>query len=243
MTAHTLRFLPALALLGLQALLAGCAVADASRPATATVSVDLTELLPPPPAPGSAADREDLDAVIRTQAARTPASIAAAKADALVTVFRFDDVLGPAFTASRLPRTTAFFRKAALESTAIGRRAKDYWNRPRPYRASERVTSIVGVSTDGSYPSGHAMYGCMAAVLLGLMVPEQRTALLERGSAYARNRVVGGVHYPTDVEAGCTAGRIVAAVFLQSPEFRAELATARDETRQVLGLAALAGTD
>jgi acid phosphatase (class A) len=78
----------------------------------------------------------------------------------------------------------------------------------------------------------------MTAVLLGVMVPEQRAALLERGSAYAQNRVVGGVHYPTDVEAGCTGGKIVAAVLLQSPVFEDDFATARDETRRALGLPA-----
>jgi acid phosphatase (class A) len=109
-----------------------------------------------------------------------------------------------------------------------------------PVRMSPRDPrqAILDVSTGGSYPSGHAMFGCMTAVLLGVMVPEQRTALLERGSAYAQNRVVGGVHYPTDVEAGCTGGKIVAAVLLQSPVFQDDFATARDETRRALGLPA-----
>ncbi len=231
-----------LALVAVHLALAGCAGAGAARP-DAPVAVDLTVLLPPPPAPGTAAAEADLDAVLVAQAARTPESMAAAKADALVSVFRFADVLGPAFSADQLPRTTALFRDAGRESTAIGRRAKAYWHRPRPYRVSERVTPIVGVSTGGSYPSGHSMFGCQSAVLLGVMVPEKRAALLERGSAYGRNRIVGGVHFPTDVDAGCTAGRIVAAVLLQSPAFQAELAAARDETRRVLGLPPVAARD
>ena len=228
-----------LLLLILQLLLAESAAADGSRYISVT-AVDLTELLPPPPAKGSAAARQDLDAVLRAQAARTPDSMAAAKADALVSVFRFADVLGPAFASSRLPRTATLFRMVGRDATEIGGRAKDYWQRPRPYRFSDRVTSILDVTTGGSYPSGHAMYGCMTAVLLGVMVPEQRAALLERGTAYAQNRVVAGVHYPTDVEAGCTGGKIVAAVLLQSPVFQGDLAAARDETRQALGLGNLA---
>jgi len=226
-----------LILFALQLLQVESASADSSR-YISTTAMDLTALLPPPPAQGSAAALEDLDAVLRAQAARTPDSVAAAKADVLVSVFRFADVLGPAFLSERLPRTDALFKMAGRDATAIGRRAKDYWQRPRPYRFSDRVTSILDVTTGGSYPSGHAMYGCMTAVLLGVMVPEQRTALLERGSAYAQNRVVGGVHYPTDVEAGCTGGRIVAAVLLLSPVFQSDLAAARDETRRALGLPA-----
>ena len=226
-----------LILFALQLLQVESASADSSRYISAA-AVDLTALLPPPPAKGSAAARQDLDAVLRAQAARTPDSVAAAKADQLVSVFRFADVLGPAFLGDRLPKTNALFKMAGRDATAIGRQAKDYWQRPRPYRFSDRVTSILDVTTGGSYPSGHAMFGCMTAVLLGVMVPEQRTALLERGSAYAQNRVVGGVHYPTDVEAGCTGGKIVAAVLLQSPVFQDDFAAARDETRRALGLPA-----
>lgn len=215
-------------------LLAARAVAEARYiPPDAVV---LAQLLPPPPAAGSARAQEDLDAVLRAQAERTPATVAAAQADAVVSVFRFADVLGTAFNGERLPMTMALFKAVGQDSTRIGFGAKQHWQRPRPYRASKLVTPVLDVSTDGSYPSGHAMYGCLAAVLLGVMVPEQRPALLERGQAYAQNRVVGGVHYPTDIEAGCTAGKIVAAVLLTTPAFQADFAAATGETRQALGL-------
>jgi acid phosphatase (class A) len=230
------------ALLALLLLLASVAAADDTR-YIAAGSLDLTALLPPPPTAGSAAAAQDLRAVLGAQAARTPETVAAAKADARVSVFRFADVLGPTFTSDRLPSTELLFRTAGREGTEIGRRAKDHWQRPRPYRFSDEVTSLVGVSSDGSYPSGHALYGCMTAVLLGVIVPEKRPELLARGSAYAQQRVIAGVHYPTDVEAGCTAGRIVAAVLLQSPAFQDALAAAGKETRAALGLPKLAPAD
>lgn len=229
------RGIPAGVLLTILAVAATAAVPARYLPADA---VRLEELLAAPPAPGSDADRRDLDAVRAAQAARTPASIAAAEADAQVTVFRFADVLGPGFTASRVPRTEALFRAVAIDGARIAARAKDYWQRPRPYRADPAIKPLVGVSTDGAYPSGHAMYGCTAAVLLGAMVPEQRPALLARGDAFGANRITGGVHYPTDVAAGCTAGKAVAAVLLATPAFQADFAAARDETRQALGLPA-----
>ena len=226
-----------LILVALHLLLVQSAAADSARylPATA---VDLTQLLPGPPAAGTALAQQDMDAVLRAQAARTPESVAAAEADAVVSVFRFADVLGANFTGDRLPITAALFKAVAKDATTIGRRAKDDWHRPRPYRTNDSIKPLVDVSTDGSYPSGHAMFGCMTAVLLGVMVPEQRAALLARGQAYAHNRVVAGVHYPTDVEAGCTSGRIVAAVLLQAPGFQADFVAARSETRRVLGLPA-----
>ena len=226
-------------LLALQLLLA-CAKASEGHYVPAG-SVDLTALLGPPPPPDSAAARADLDAVLAAQATRTPADVQAAQDDAVVSVFRFADVLGPAFNGERLPKTMALFKAAGKDSTRIGVRAKQYWQRPRPFLASADVQPVLTVATDGSYPSGHSMYGCLSAVLLGAMIPERRIELLARGDAYARNRVVGGVHYPTDIAAGCTAGKIVAAVMLQSRAFQADFVTARDETRAALGLPAVSG--
>ena len=199
-------------------------------------AVKLEQLLPPPPAPDSIRAEQDMAALLRAQETRTRATAEAAQDDAVVSVFRFADVLGPAFSGERLPKTMALFKAVAPEVTQISRRAKRHWKRPRPYRVSNRVKPVLGVLADDSYPSGHAIFGCMTAVLLGVMVPERRTELLERGSAYAENRVVGGVHFPTDVEAGCTAGKIIAAVLLQSPQFEPDFAAAREETRRALGL-------
>ncbi|MEO8444322.1 MAG: phosphatase PAP2 family protein [Gammaproteobacteria bacterium] len=223
-------------LLFAQFLLAGPAAALDAR-YLAEDAVDLRALLPAPPAAGSPADEADLEAVLRAQEARTPATTAAAQADAQVSVFRVGDVLGPAFDTSRLPLTTALYREIGRDATAVVVRAKKYWKRPRPPQASDRVKPVVETTSNDSYPSGHALYGCLVGALLGLMVPEQRAALLARGDAFAWNRVVGGAHYPTDVAAGCTSGKIIAAVLLQNPRFRADLAAARDESRRVLGLA------
>lgn len=198
-------------------------------------AVQLDQLLSPPPAPGSVQAEQDMAAVLRAQKTRTKATAAAAQDDAVVSVFRFANVLGPAFSGERVPKTMALFKAIAPEVTQIALQAKQHWQRPRPYRASDRVKPVLDTLADDSYPSGHAIFGCMTAVLLGVMVPERRTELLERGLAYAENRVVGGVHFPTDVQAGCTAGKIIAAVLLQSRPFQPDFAAARDETRRALG--------
>lgn len=203
-------------------------------------AVRLVEFLPLPPVAGSPEAEADLAAVLRAQADRTSATADQARADAQVSVFRFADVLGPAFSAEKLPVTDQFFKAVGRDATQIGLEAKLHWRRPRPSQVSDQVMPLMQVSNEGAYPSGHAMYGCLTAVLLGVVVPEQRGLLLARGQSYARNRVVAGVHFPTDVEAGCLSGKIVAAVFLQSERFRQDLARTGAETRQALGLPAAA---
>jgi acid phosphatase (class A) len=198
--------------------------------------VDLTRLLAPPPAPGSAEDRRDLEAVLAAQRARTPDSAKAAQADAEVSVFRFADVIGPAFTAERLPRTAALFRQASREASAVIQIAKRHWGRPRPFDVSDDVKPVAELARNGAYPSGHAAFGQLAAILLAEMVPEKRAELFARGRAYGENRVVAGLHYPTDVEAGRLAATAIAAALLRDAEFSRDFAASRAEVRAALGL-------
>ncbi len=202
----------------------------------APADLDLTVLLAPPPAPTSAAQATDLAAVLGAQESRTAPDAEVAIADAQVSVFRFADVLGPAFTEDNLPLTTAIFREVGREVVAAGRLAKQHWHRPRPFVASSQIKPLLPVSSDGSYPSGHAMFGYVTALLLAWQVPEQRAALIARGVRYGENRVTAGMHYPTDIVAGRTAATAMAAVLLQKPRFRADLEASRQEIRSALEL-------
>jgi len=87
-----------------------------------------------------------------------------------------------------------------------------------------------------SYPSGHSTYGAMSAILLANMVPEKRREIFARGWDYGWSRVVGGVHFPTDVESGRIEATAMAALMMQNADFRADLAAARAELRRSLGL-------
>ena len=68
------------------------------------------------------------------------------------------------------------------------------------------------------------------------MVPEKTAAIFDRAALFAHNRVVAGVHYPSDVEAGRISGAVIDNVLLHDPHFMADFATARTEVRHALGL-------
>jgi acid phosphatase (class A) len=213
------------------------APAGADEGYAALRAVDLVRYLPPPPAAGSAADRADMDAVLAIQAARTQAEVREAVADQEVSVFRFADVLGAAFTAERAPRTAALATSACRQSATITAAAKRRWNRPRPFLASSSVRPVVKNATEGAYPSGHATCGYLWAIMLGEILPERRDALFARAIRYGENRVVGGVHYPSDVAAGRASAVAVAAALFGDPRFVADIEAARTELRGVLGYA------
>ncbi len=91
-------------------------------------------------------------------------------------------------------------------------------------------------ASSGAYPSGHSTSGYLTAIVLADMIPEKRAEFFERAARYARNRMVCGVHYRSDIEAGQIGGTVIAAFAMQNPRFLRDYAEARKEVRKVLGL-------
>lgn len=210
--------------------------AEDAKPFITAKELDLSKFLAPPPANDSAQTKAELGEVLTLQVTRTPEMVARAQADAEENVWRFADVLGPKFTKESLPKTEAFFARVAETEGAVVDPAKDIWKRPRPHLLSDLVKPAVPLSKSGSYPSGHATVGTLMAIVLSNMVPEKRAELMARGWEYANNRVIGGIHYRSDIEAGRIAGSLIAEAIWNQPDFAAEFAAAKAELRAALGL-------
>jgi acid phosphatase (class A) len=212
------------------------ACADDAKPFVTAKDIDLTQILPPPPANDSAETKAELAEVLRLQVTRTPEMEEQAKADVEEDVWRFANVMGPKFTKEALPKLALFFDRVAATEGAVVDPAKDVWKRPRPHQLSDLVKPAVKLSSSGSWPSGHATVGTMMGIVLSDMVPEKRAEIMARAAEYAHNRVVGGIHFPADVEVGKIAGSVIAAIIMQREDFKTEFAEAKSELRADLGM-------
>ena len=199
-------------------------------------TVDLTQLLPPPPAVDSPETRAELGELLVVQLNRTPEMVARAQADAVEEVWRFADVIGPNFTAEALPKTAALFARLVATDNAVTDPAKLTFARKRPFALSDLIHPLLKPSTSGSWPSSHASLGTLMGIVLSDMLPEKRTVIMDRAWAYAENRVVAGMHFPSDVEMGRVTGTVIAAVALRDPAFSTDYLAARKELRAALGL-------
>lgn len=104
-------------------------------------------------------------------------------------------------------------------------------------RGDSRCTTPAGPPLySPSYPSGHATVGALMAILLADMVPERRTELFAKGWQFGEARIISGVHFPTDVEAGRILGSVLAELMQQDAQFRVDQGVARRELRAALGL-------
>jgi acid phosphatase (class A) len=201
----------------------------------AQTDIELTKLLPPPPAQDSPQTKKEIAEILAFQKNRTKAMIDYAVADQEINVFRFSNVLGDKFTKENLTLTAKFFENMIANEVDIVGPAKDYWKRPRPSVFDNRVKPCVRVPVNASYPSGHSAAGNLMAIILADMVPEKSTEIFNRGWDFAVNRIIGGVHYRSDSDAGRIAATVIAADMFRNGEFRLDYEKSKAEIRKVLG--------
>ena len=216
----------------------GAVLARDKSPFITAKEINLSMLLAPPPANDSPQTKKELAEVLKYQVTRTPEMVARAQADAAENVWVFADVMGPKFTAAQLPEVARFFQRIADTEGAVVDPYKDVWKRPRPQMYSDLVKPAVKLSTSGSYPSGHATDGTLMAIMLSNMVPEKRAEIRARGVEYGNNRVIGGIHFASDIEAGRITGAIIAGRLLVQDNFMKSFNAAKAELRGALSLGA-----
>jgi acid phosphatase (class A) len=171
------------------------------------------------PAPGSQAEADDLAILLWLQRYRTPEMVAATWLLLERNLSTFSGAVGAEVGGS----TPAL--KAGLESfmapvtTAFGA-IKRQRARVRPYVAHAELSPCLPPEATGSFPSGHATWFRATAELLADLLPERRERIERVGRQGGANRVLCGVHYPSDVEAGQRLGAEAARQIIASPQWR-----------------------
>ena len=189
----------------------------------------LEKILPPPPAPGSLAARADLETVLQAQAWRTPEQVAWALRVEPDNLGDFADVLGPLYGKAHLPLTVALVNAVNRDMVPLMLAAKKSFARPRPFVADPRVQPCVRRREEYSYPSGHATSFHLAAGVLSEIFPGKRAELFQFARRLSWGRVIGGVHYPTDLEAGRLSAERILAALDANPAFRQAVEDCRRE--------------
>ncbi|MGD9968350.1 MAG: phosphatase PAP2 family protein [Hyphomonadaceae bacterium] len=213
-------------------------LAPASQPASPpsparnpAVQVDATIFLPPPPLANGELELAER-AIVRGP--WTTERRAQALEDNAVDPFAaFDAVLGANFTNANFPAATTVLERAGRAAGYAGDPVKALYRRQRPFLADSAITPCIPVDdrlrASFSYPSGHAALGFGWALVLAELAPSRADAIIERGRDFSWSRVVCGLHYPSDVEAGRTVAAAAIARLHADPDFQRELAAARAE--------------
>lgn len=197
-------------------------------------------LLPPPPAAGSAQAAADMETYKSTRALRNTPRWTLATQDANLkfpaAASAFSCALGIPVSQEGTPNLNMLLRRTLLDAGLATYAAKDKYNRQRPFVVTGEETCTPAeqpmLSKDGSYPSGHSSIGWAWALVLVQAAPQNMDALLQRGYAFGFSRVVCGVHWQSDVDAGRVIGAATVARLQSDETFKAQVALARDEIAQ-----------
>jgi acid phosphatase (class A) len=195
------------------------------------VQVDATVFIPPPPQANGALERAER-AIVRGpwSAERRQQAL---EDNAIDPFAAFDSVLGPNFTGASFPATVRVLDRAGRAAGFAGDPVKFVYRRPRPFLSDSAIVPCIPnderLRASFSYPSGHAALGFGWALVLAELVPSRADAIIERGRDFTWSRVVCGVHYPSDVEAGRTVAAAAIARLHADPDFQREFAAARTE--------------
>ncbi|VTO16950.1 acid phosphatase [Brevundimonas vancanneytii] len=195
--------------------------------------------LPPPPEVDSLRAQNDLAVYRATRALKGKPRWLQAAADAeIVTPSApgvFSEALGAPFEPERTPTLALLLGRMHADLETIQASAKASHARPRPFVSEPAdicVDAAPWLGESGSYPSGHAAMGWAWALVLSELAPDRAEAILTRGLAYGDSRVICGVHYVSDVEAGRLMGAALIARLKAEPAFQRDLERARAEWRR-----------
>jgi acid phosphatase (class A) len=197
-------------------------------------AIDVKTVVPPPPPAGSVAALADLETVLQVQAARTPADVAWAKLVEKDDAFDNASVLGPWFTKENLPLTAELLKRVTADSAVVSRSLKGLYARPRPPLTEPTVHPCVELPDSGSYPSGHSMRAFLRAAVLSEIFPDRQVDLYVRAHHVAWGRVIGGVHFPSDLIGGRLLAQAIVAELRKNPAYHAAVEKCRAEAAPFL---------
>ncbi len=165
----------------------------------------------PFPTFGSAEEINDYNTLMGYQATRTKAQCdqAALESDAGMEVF-----FGKLLTPAELGRAKSKLKFLTLKAGIIILAQKKKYNRPRPYLSHKDIKPCIELEGSTAYPSGHTTLGRVYGRVLSAMYPERSDKFMKRADEVALNRVIGGVHHPSDIEAGKKLGDAIADDYL-----------------------------
>jgi acid phosphatase (class A) len=222
-------------------LVCGFALAHGSPAAAASKflqpgELDASLILPPPPRDGSPEAVAELAELHALAASRTDARLAQAEHDAEVeNVNAIGEIFGPVLDLSKYPATAKLFADLRNEDSVAAKAAKTFFHRARPWEVDAALAANPALEKcdkgdpKSSYPSGHATMGYAAAGVLAQLMPSNAQIILARASDYAQSRLICGVHYRHDIEAGHVLATALVAKLMDKPAFKAEFDAAEAE--------------
>lgn len=181
-----------------------------------------TVMFPLPPKKDSMEQQADLAGVLAWQNKRTEADCERARRTAKEEYDAYWGADNP-FGDEVPGEFKEFFDKLASDFEEALDTMKARFHRPRPFVNNPEAQPCLKRKESFSYPSGHSSAARVTAAVLADIVPERRDEFYSKADGIALDRLVGGVHYPSDIAAGKRFGDLFHAELLRSEDYRKDI--------------------
>ena len=146
----------------------------------------------------------------------------------------FSEAFGITISKEQTPEIYTLVSKVVNDAGDLStREAKEHYMRMRPFmfygEQSLTPDDEKGLSKNGSYPSGHTAIGWATALVLAEINSDRQDEILRRGYDYGQSRVICGVHYQSDVDAGRIVASAVVARLHADKGFARQMEKAKQE--------------
>ncbi len=169
-----------------------------------------------PPPPGSAqtqAELRELAALVSHNNPQIQQRIAFW--DAGAPAYRWIDLINERAlagipTTTNISRVYAYVGLAMYDATIAAWESKYFYNRKRPSERDHKLPTALPVPDSPSYPSEHAAAAQAAASVLAYFLPAEAGMFQALAEEAGYSRVLAGLQYKSDYDAGLALGRKVA---------------------------------
>jgi hypothetical protein len=176
------------------------------------------EIQPEPPyAFGSARDLADVQEVLDVSLHRTPEQIAIVHKWADVTPPAIwndlldDRIVGQGLNPVTSARISAYLNMAMADAFIECWACKyDHWV-ARPFQRIPGLVTVIPTPNFPSYTSGHSTISAAAAAVMAEAFPAEADFFLQQSEEAALSRLLGGIHFRHDNEAGTRMGTLIGA--------------------------------
>lgn len=137
--------------------------------------------------------------------------------------YRWNQIAINALSARAMPhppavRDLALLHVAIYDATIAAWDSKYTHNRPRPSEVEGDLATVIPNPSNPSYPSEYAVTAGAASTVLAWLFPDEAQFFTDQAQAAVNSRLLAGVEYPSDVEAGLELGRQVAQLVIERGE-------------------------
>ena len=183
------------------------------------IVINLDDFKVPPP-PAQAADKAEADRVVFYQTRNPKASARDMQHwNAGPPGYRWMQASDMLYDSTQYwARTNAYTAVAIYDATLAAMKAKQQYNRKRPYESSSKVKQLIYLPPSPSYPCEYSVTAAAAAAVLGHFYPNKKDSLIQLAQKAGESRIAAGLAYPSDVEAGFNLGTKVALMILEHAE-------------------------